>query len=349
MSLEIYKADLSNRHELTHAISIQMSEFYNDIGKCSIMLPIDEYNINAVEKNGILYDTDRDMSFIIQQVKYDTVRNYIVANGYTCNWLLNKRCVASRTSFTNVEAGIYAAVTDNLRSLSPVFVSSTQGFTEETDTSWYGEQLLDAIIKLLDVHELGHRMRWDPENSRHVFEIYKGEDKTSGIHAVIFSEEQGTAENLVIDNDDSTFKNFFYAVGKLKRKDSNGDPIEILVTSGTATGNDRRECWLSSEANQEEDESEADFGTRVVGLCLEEAAKRIQIQNFTVDINPADYRTAFNLGDIVACVSKRFGVQFTARITGVTYKLDATGTVTTLTLGEPTLTVLGEANLLGRY
>lgn len=349
MSIEIYKADLSNRHELTHAISVQMSELYNGIGKCSLMLPIDDYNIDAIEKDGILYDTERDMSFTIQQVKYDTVRNYIVANGYTCNWLLNKRCIAEKTSFTTVESGIYQAVEDNLRGLSPVSLSDPEGFTDETETEWYGEQMLDAIIKLLDVFELGQKMIWDPENSCHVFKIYKGTDRTSGIHAVVFSEEQGTAENLVIDNDDSTFKNVVYAVGKLQTKTSSGGPVEILISVGTATGNARREMWLNSTPQQESDESETDFRARLESLCLEEAAKRMQIQNFTVDIDPDDYRKAFYLGDVVACVSRRFGVEFTARITGVSYKLDATGTTTSLTLGAPTLTALGEAKLLGGY
>ena len=61
----VYNKDLTNFKEISHALSIQMEEHYNAIGKAIITLPIDDYNISAIENGGIIYDTVRDMSFVI--------------------------------------------------------------------------------------------------------------------------------------------------------------------------------------------------------------------------------------------------------------------------------------------
>ena len=102
MSIEIYPPDFSTRYQLTHAISIQMSVFYNEIGKLQLVVPINSYNIAALQKRSMLYDTVRGTTYIIVNPKYDTVQNRIVANGYTTDWLLNKRVVAQRRIITNI-------------------------------------------------------------------------------------------------------------------------------------------------------------------------------------------------------------------------------------------------------
>ena len=341
MSIEVYTKDLSNRHEITHAISIQMTAFYNDIGKIALIVPIDDYNINALELGGIIYDTERDLSYTIQYLKYDTDTNRINCNGYTCNWLLNKRCEISHRTVTNVESSVYAAVTENLRGLSPVTIDQSKGLTETADAEWYGGQILDNIISVLDTVELGHRMKWDAVNMQHVFEVYKGNDLTNGIHAVVFSDEQGTAENLAIIDDVSAMKNFVYVPAQLTTDE------EILETYGDVTGNDRYEYWLNSSTRQTNEETESDLRFRIKGEAAAEIARCPRRQNFTVDIDASDYRKIYNLGDKVACVSTRFGVQFEARITGVKYRLDVTGAKTSITLGKPALTALGEVKLFG--
>ncbi len=341
MSIEIYSPDLRNRHEITHAISVQMSAFYNDIGKIILVLPIDDYNINAVKINSVVYDTIRDLSFIIQNLKYDTNSNRITANGYTCNWLLNKRTITNGGTVGNVESDVYSIVQNNLRGLSPVELAEAKGFTATAaDVPISGGQLLDGIIPLLSAAGLGQKMAWDAENETHVFEIYSGSDLTDGIHAVIFSEEFGTARELVLTEDNSTFANvFFIRAGLL-------DDSELALEIGTAEGNDRYEMWIeNSGVTQDEGESLEGVENRLTEAAALEAQKLIRRQTFAVTIDASEYGSAYSLGDIVSCVSNRFGVEFSSRITGVKYTLDANGEKTALVLGDPILTALGEVKL----
>lgn len=341
MSLEIYPADFSTRYELTHAISVQMSVHYNDIGKLTLVAPVNDYNIKALQVGNMLFDTDRNVTYIIVNTKHDTDQSRITANGYTANWLLNKRCIASEYHLTTLETGVYALINANLRNMSRIATAAAAGLTEATDAILKGGQLLDEIMPYLEEAGLGQKMVWDAETLSHTFKIYKGADLTAGIHAVVFSEEQGTAQELVINDDDSTLKNFAYATGTLK------DGVEFVEEVGTATGDTRREVWLNTNVRQEGEESEADCRARARAYATMELGKRIRRKSFSVSIDSADLGVAYNLGDIVSCVSVRFGVSFNARITGVKYKMDANSTSTEIVLGDPILTALGELKLNG--
>ena len=339
----IYNKELTNFHEISHALSIQMEEYYNAIGKAIITLPMDDYNISAVENGGIIYDTVRDMSFVIRNHKYDTSRTTITTNAYTCNRLLNKRAIIQKNTITNIETGVRSVINENLRGLPNIELGELNGFTDATETILYGGQILDEIMPILETAKIGNRMRWDPDRRVHIFELYKGRDLTEGIHAVVFSEEYKTAKDLVIANDDSVFKNVIYVPGTLK----DDDETEIVVEVGTATGDERFEKWLDRSFRQDKEETETQFRERLKQIGLEEMAKLVSRNTFSVSIDTKEYGTTYKLGDVVSCVSQRFGVELKSRITSVKYTLDISGEKINLILGEPILTALGEVKLIG--
>ena len=339
----VYNKEKTNFKEINHALSIQMEEYYNDIGKASITLPIDDYNVSAIENGGIIYDTVRDMSFVIRNYKYDTAKNTITVNAYTCNRLLNKRAIAQKNAITNIEIGVRSVIENNLRGLQNVEIGELNGFEDSTETILYGGQILDGIMPILEVAKIGNRMRWDADRRVHVFELYKGRDLTNGIHSVAFSEEYKTAKDLVIASDDSVFKNVIYVPGTLK----DDAETEIVVEVGTATGDERFEKWLNSSFRQDEEETELQFRERLKQIGLEEIAKLVRRHTFSVSIDTKEYGSAYKLGDVVSCVSRRFGVELNSRITSVKYTLDISGEKINLILGEPILTALREVKLIG--
>jgi hypothetical protein len=216
-----------------------------------------------------------------------------------------------------------------------------EGLKERTNTILHGGQILDEVQPFLEEAQLGNKMIWDPDTLRHTFKVYKGADLTDGIHAVVFSDEQGTAQDLVINDDDSTLKNFAYVKGKLS------DGTEFVETVGTATGDNRREIWFETSVTQEADESVSECKARAIAYATMELGKRIRRQSFSVAIDASELGVMYNLGDIVSCVSIRFDVSFNARITGIKYTLDNRKTKTEIILGEPILTALGEMKLNG--
>jgi len=341
MSFEIYPADYSTRYELRHAISVIMTVHYNDIGKLVLVAPVNDYNITALKNGNMLYDTERNITYFIANTKIDTAKTRITANGYTANWLLNHRCIASQYTLTNIESGVYDIINENMRGMTRIATAEAEGLEEETNTILLGGQIFDEVQPFLEEAQLGNKMVWDPDTLSHTFKIYKGKDLTDGIHAVVFSEEQGTAQDLVINDDDSTLKNVAFVTGTLD------DDTEFTEVVGTATGDNRREVWFDTAVMQEKEETVEDCKARAVAYATMELGKRIRRKSFTVTIDSSELGSMYSLGDIVACVSVRFGVSFNARITGIKYTLDNRKSKTEVILGDPILTALGEMKLNG--
>ena len=155
MSFEIYKEDFSTRYEIRHAISVIMNIYYNDIGKLILVAPVSDYNINVLKVGNLLYDTSRNVTFVIENTKIDTTTNRITANGYTANWLLNKRIIASEYHMENIETGVYKLVSDNLRGLTRIQVAEASGMEDATDNIFKGGNLLDEIIPFLEEKGIG--------------------------------------------------------------------------------------------------------------------------------------------------------------------------------------------------
>lgn len=352
MSMEVYPSDFSTRYEITHAISIVMSLFYNEKGKIQLVVAANDYNIAVLKKGSIIYDTSRNTTYIIVNVKCNTIENRITANGYTADYLLNKRVVAAKKQIKVIETGVYSIINDNMRGLTRISTAPVKGYqekfqpddpstTDQDESVIYGEGVLDAITPVLEYGKLGRRMNWNPSTLSWVFEIYKGNDLTSGIHAITFAEEQGTCTNLIINDDESTFKNVAYITYKKQ------DSTDMLTIVGSATGDNRHELWLDSLVMQERDESVESARKRAASYGQLELGKRIMRQSFSVVIDASELGVLYNIGDIVTCSSVRFNVRFNARITGVTYTMDISGEKTAVQLGDPILTALGEMKLNG--
>lgn len=345
MRYEVYKADLSNRYSISHAITIMTTRNYNDIGTFTLVVPADEYHANAIEKNGLLYEVESGESYTIQNVVYDNEANELTAHGYTANWLLNKRCVKTKDKIKAIPADVYKVVKDNLRDLPRVSVSEAVGVADEEseEADIYTKQVLDGIMTILAESEWGNRMVWDDNTLSHTFEVYKGEDLTTGIHGVVFSEFRGSAKSLVMNDDDSMFKNYFYLNYKLKSDSSEAD--DRVYELGTDDLEDKREYWIGGSQKQKDEETEAQFMDRLKWTCKEEAERRLRRTSFSVIIDSDELGKVYNLGDKVVCLSERLGVSFEARINSVSFKMDANGSSTSIMLGEPTLTAIGEVLL----
>lgn len=350
MKIEIFTPDLSNRHEITNAISVQFSDLYNGIGKFTIVLPMDDYNIGVAENDAIVYMVDRNLAYEVAEVVYNCNENTVTINGYSLNNRLNRRVVAAEKKIVNVESDVYAVVSSNLREL-PVLLADAEGLTETVEeTSVSGDGLLDAFLPVLNEAELGNRMLFDYRAKTLTWQIYKGVDRTAGLQAVSFVQERGTAPGLSIDNDVSEYKNVCYCdaeyTQKTRSQTEDGTQtetttkIKFTVTVGNATGIDRREMWVKFSGDSQSDgESLATFKSRVTRWAQEQLAEKNKRLGFSVNAVADELGKMYNVGDMVWCVSLRHNVKFKTRITEAAYTMDQNGSSISLTIGDPMLTV----------
>lgn len=348
MRLEIFTPDLSNRHEISHAISSQFSDLYNGIGKFSIVLPMDDYNIGLAQIGALVYIVDRKLCYEVAEVTNDCDANEITLNGYSLNNMLDRRVVANETNIKTV-ADIYSMMQSNLRDL-PVVLDSEGAPTdavEETNVSENG--MLSAVIPVLDSAGLGQKAVFDYKTKTISWKVYKGADRTSGLQTVAFLRERGTAPALVIDQDASEYKNVIYCNAEYNQKTtettSGGTEVEktekikFTVTVGDAEGAERRETILKFGGDsQSEGESLASFRARVTAWATGQLAELKNRIGFAVNADASELGTAYNVGDLVWCISLRHNVKFKTRITEAQFSQDANGQSISITVGDPILT-----------
>lgn len=335
MRLELFTPDLSNRHEITHAISSEFSDYYNDVGKFTVVLPMDDYSIGISQLDAILYIVERRLAYEVAEIQYDCDNGEITLNGYSLNNRLNRRVVAASASIASVETDAYRVVRDNLRGL-PILLSAGKGLPETVpETEVYGDELLNSLIPVLTNAGLGNRVVFDYRSKTQTFELYKGVDRTEGLAAVLFVQERGTAPGLVVDKDISEYKNVCYCEAEYK------DGTSLVVQAGTASDAERRELWASfSGDSQQDEESNADFESRVKRYAALQLGSHLNRNGFTIDADGDELGTAYNVGDLVWCVSLRLGVKYKARITAAKFSQDANGSSVKLVIGDPILTVM---------
>ena len=379
MKLDVYSADFAERTTLYSAVSVSSTEFYNGLGKITVVAAGSEQNRAALKLDSIIYDIHSKMTYIVVNVRYDAAADRITANGYSANWLLARRAVAKLLKFPpgfkvgpvvdNVETDIYSVVTDNfcLSALWPTYkadgssadlsrldprisVAATKNLgihivPARRYSTYSGDSfpcVLDIVLDCLDAVNLGHRMNFDPAAHTWEFEIYQGQDKRS---VAAFVEEHGTLGGVSFEFDASSFRNvavvpMFFDEAGTRPGDTRAATIRYF---GAGEGAERYETILPM---QTEGSDETDyFEDRVKALAFEELAKCLSRQTFSVSgIDTADLGKKFNLGDLIKCVSNRLGIEFDARITCIRRTFDSRRETVELVLGDPALTVLSAQN-----
>ena len=352
----VYAEDLAKTYWLKNVISLAEIAYYNETGKITITAPADELNIAALRVGNLVYDTDRKLLFLLMHTKVDTNNLQITADGKSAECILNRRVSAEDITITNIEKGVYDAINRNLRGLDIIQTAPVKGLSEEfkaesqdesggssedvNEASVRGDQLLDAITPFLENGDLGRRIIWDAQGKKITFEIYKGVDRTEGIHRVVFSTEQGTCRDLVIDTDDSTFYNCAAAAWEW-----DGGPWMNYV--GKHWNASDRELWVDTGVSGSGSGEEfARKKGEAVAKAAEKLSEYVNRQSFTATIPAGDLGRRYELGDIVTCASVKYGVNFNARITSLKYTLDANQEKTEIVLGKPVLTVIEEVKML---
>lgn len=339
MRIFCYNSDFSKRIQIAEVISFQTIDCYNEIGKFELVLGDTQKNINFLQNDNVIYNYDTSQGYIIKECNYDTARHNITISGYALLEILNKRVILNNESIYNIEKSIYKITNDNLRGLTNITTAPVKGLTETFKTSRSNGQLADEICDLCQKVDLGCKMNFDFKTFKYQLEVYKGRNMAyTGTNpaSIIFDSNSATLAQLEINNDISNLKNVAIVRGA-----GEGDE-RIVVTVGDAIGNARFELDVDARHKQmETGETEEQYKERLREFGTEKLAEAIQVLNFELEITSTDYGKRYKLGDMVTCNSSKYGLRFDSRISQAKITWDTKGISTQLTLGNPSLTLLG--------
>lgn len=242
-SFFIYNANRDRIGLLQNEESIQWLENYQSPGEVKIVARVTPENLTLLKISNRIYNTDSNtaakISFteIVENGSHDT----IIVRANITSELLSYRVVMATENITNVEAGMYAIYQKNRRGL-PTEISAPAGYSETLDTQITWNSVLDAEKTLAEASGLGFMVLFDPETGKETFKVYRGTDRSAqgnSVYIGYLGTDVDNISNVEIATDASEYSNVAVVAGE----DSGENRAVRIVSTGTFTGEDRREAY----------------------------------------------------------------------------------------------------------
>lgn len=323
---------------------------YSRCGDFELHLPITAENLNLLIKGNIIYKKDdKEAGYIVyRKLTEDTEgREMLAVTGRFMIGYLGRRIIWGTENYNGtVEVALRNSVNNNCintadqhRKIESLELGVLKGFTHPANFQVSYSNLLNVIEDKAGVSELGIRTFLDVQGKKLVFDIYEGLDRTAGQNInpqAIFSKEFENVLEQEYTDSMNDYKNIALIAGE-------GEGAERVLTAvGSGNGVDRFELFVDARDLQQGEMSTEDYTSQLQQRGNEKLSENSIIQTFGSKINVLSnltYKVDFDLGDLVTCVSKKWGITIDTRITEVEEVYEAEGKQINITFGNdiPTL------------
>lgn len=291
MKIEVFK-----NFELIDMIDVYRelttNRLFRGAGEITIKLNTLEYS-NSLEIDNVVM-VDGEAYFIEGFSKYNNaekVQTY-EASGHHINSILERRTIIvpyTVTTDQSYEYHIQQLILQNImlpsdtnRRIANFTIKSTSFIGYPVAEYAIEKQSLgEGINTICESAGFGYRIDYDIDNARFVFSLLKGVDRTD---EVMFSEDFNNVENSELTRDSSEWVNVCYL-----NNDGSMAPI------GAGTGLDRREFFV--EGDKVEDAQK----------LLDDNKIKDNVNTDILKTEQYEYKTDWNLGDIVTFIDKEIG------------------------------------------
>lgn len=255
--------------------------------------------------NLIMLNNDFERCGVIQKNNDDEYykKREVVVKGYSLLFLLTNRLTVPPTNegyrtFNNaaVEDVIYSLVQENMIDRHPIKGLKLGENKHRGDKITFQTRykvLADEVETLCGYAGLGARITMNPDNKEFIFEVVEGIDRSpsDGIpqnEPYVFSKRLRNVKNRNYSHDSSGSKTTAYVAGQ-----GEGENREVIILHDDLTGIERKEVFIDArDVEKGDDTTLADRG--------ELKLKGYQASDtFTFEVMARDYRTKWDLGDIV--------------------------------------------------
>lgn len=182
--------------------------------------------------------------------------------------------------------------------------------------------------------DYGFRFVHDRAAKKLLFDVFAGQEQSNAK----FSEAFGNLANLVLQQSDADFKNVAFVGGE-------GDGSErIFVVCGdtTAEGLARHELFVDArDLRKENGQTQTAYEDLLKERGLQKLNEHNRKLSVTFDVDPADFGTAYSLGDTVCCILPEDGLKLFVRVIAFEETIEDNHTALSLTIGTPVIQTIG--------
>jgi len=366
MEIYVFNKNLEFQGIIDIFTSLQWTRRYYEKGEFELHCAITTDNLNLLKRDYVIWKKgDTEAGYIeYRNLKQDKDgKEELVVKGKFLIGYLDRRIIWSTENLNStVEVVMRTLVNDNCinptdtnRIIPNMILGDLKGYTETLTKQVSYDNLLETLETIGTTYDLGYRINFDTTNKKLVFEVYRGLDRTvnqSTNSIAIFSKEFDNILEQEYTDSLNNYKNLALVGGVGEGS------ARKMVTIGTATGLDRFEIFVDAKdtSNTTEDElgntmtlTDTEYNSLLTEKGTSTLAEYTEIQTFdsTINVNSnLTYKTDYDLGDKVTCISKKWEIVVDARLTEIKEIYEEDGFSIDITFGDEVPTLINKIKQL---
>ena len=315
--------DFNRIAEIDDYISFIWTKRYYTPGNFELCAPISKFQF--LEVGNYVFRKGDEYGAIIEKIeikKTDEAQEMVIASGRLLEAIIGRRVISTQQQITGkVTDGISDLIYDNVtepqvaaRQISNFTFSNDSACTDEIDSQYLGQNLLEVVSSLCETFHIGMKCKLNGDNIFN-FYLYDGVDR---------SYDQSTNTYVVFSDDFDNLLNCDYiesieemATDVLVGGEGEGTSRTMVwSTEEEMSGLERFEKFLDASSAVSNDHiiTQETYEKQLEGLGLAELTEYTTAFSGEVNFNSVNFGIDVQVGDIVSIENKRWNIYINTRI-----------------------------------
>lgn len=313
-SLFFFDKELNLLGVVDYFISLRWRRKYFEAGEFEIVLPVNDYVRQFLNEDTLVLRNNYTEAGFIETIEYsdDGTNEEVTISGRFLSAFLDRRIVKSKINFSGTTIDGMNTIIDAMTPLTNQWETETVTMSSpHIDFQVTYKNVYEYLCKLAEYSNIGFRVVPNVDSKVYMFEVWKGLDRTSSQSTneeYSFSDDNFNIEQGKLIMSEKTKANYVLVGG------TGEDPNRILVTVDEGkTGFDLYEIFSDQKSLSNNNLTTSEYKAKLQSV----GEGKLSDGTFQLEVTALaqnDYKTKWNLGDIVNIKKEKWGVYTTYRI-----------------------------------
>lgn len=313
-SLFFFNKSLEMLGIIDYFISLRWRRKYFEAGEFEIVLPVTDYLMKFIDTDILIMRNNYTEAGIIETIEFsdDSDNEEVTISGRFLSCLLERRIIKNRINFSGNTIEGMNTIVDSMTPLTNAWETEAVSMDSKSISfqATY-KNVYDYLCRLSAYSNVGFRIVANVDSKVFMFEAWKGIDRTSNQslnEQYSFSDDNYNIENGSLLISTKTKINYVLIGGKGE------DSARITTEVGNgSTGFDLYEAFSDQKSLSNSDVSQNTY----IQMLKDVGTSKLNDGTFQLEVtatNIGDYKTKWDLGDIVNAKKEKWGVYTNYRI-----------------------------------
>lgn len=313
-TLFFFDKELNMLGIVDYFISLRWRRKYFEAGEFEIVLPVNDYVMQFIDKNVLVMRNNYTEAGIIETIEFSDngTDEELIISGRFLSSLLERRIVKSKINFSGNTIEGMNTIVNAMTPLTEQWETEAVTMTSpHIDFQVSYKNVYEYLCKLAEYSNIGFRVVPNVDSKVYMFEAWEGKDRTSEQsinEQYSFSDDNYNIEQGKLVISEKTKVNYVLVGGQ--GEDANR--VLVSVDEGIS-GFDRYEVFSDQKSLTKGSLSDNDYKAKLRSV----GEGKLSDGTFQLEVTALvqqDYKEKWNLGDIVNIKKEKWGVYTTYRI-----------------------------------